>query len=136
MKLDALSNFHYTPRPAKPEVRIITNTPAIAMEEVAPISVSDRALLAPEEIKNKAKGDIMSKEERTRTDKKRERRLKKVFQKNKQKRIDDKERENESKGIVPKSKDMKKKLLDKVVKSRNVEKVRWRMLYFIFTMVQ
>lgn len=107
-KLDLLSNFYYTPRPAQPELRIITNLPTISMEEVAPVAVSDAALLAPEEIKKKPKGNIIGDSERTRTDKNRQRRQKKNFQRH----------------TLPGKNIDKEKLMDKVTKSRNVEKMK------------
>ncbi|KAL6432121.1 hypothetical protein ACFW04_006678 [Cataglyphis niger] len=125
-KLDALSNYHYTPKLAKPEIKIISNVPAIRMEEVAPVTTSDATLLAPEEIKTKPRGDVIGKSERTKTDMKRERRRKKLKQRNKQQAIEKKEKLKALKpGISKKYEDKKEKamLLKKVTKDRNITKL-------------
>lgn len=123
IKLDALSNFHFTSKPVTAEAKIITNIPAIEMEEVAPAAVSDTKLLAPEEVRARPVGDEIGTAERTATDKKRERRKKKMKQKliknQNEKRIEEKEKL----GIKVTSKEKQQQLMNQVTKSRNVIKV-------------
>lgn len=129
-KLDALSNFHYTPKQAQAELKIITNTPAISLEEVAPTVVSTSNLLAPEEVKGKRKsgGDILGKDERSRTDKNRELRKKKL----KLKYTADKVDETLSKKKLKLVED--EKMLKKVTNQRNTKLVI-KMFLFIWVIM-
>merc|ERR1711892_1005072 len=78
-KLDSLTHLHYTPKQKSAELKIVRNIPSIAMEEVAPTAASNAALLAPAEVVDKKKGELMEDEEKSKTDKKRERRAKKAL---------------------------------------------------------
>jgi U3 small nucleolar RNA-associated protein MPP10 len=49
-KLDALSNFFFTPKPIVPDVQVVADVPAISVEEVIPAHVSDANMKAPHEI--------------------------------------------------------------------------------------
>uniref|UniRef100_A0A0K0DKB7 U3 small nucleolar ribonucleoprotein protein MPP10 n=1 Tax=Angiostrongylus cantonensis TaxID=6313 RepID=A0A0K0DKB7_ANGCA len=75
--IDALSNFDYTPPEIRPEIRVVSNMPALRVEEVGMVASTDEQLLAPEEMKKPQKGDLKSADEFDRTDKLRQRRKKK-----------------------------------------------------------
>lgn len=49
-RLDALSNFHFTPKTRVSEVTVTPNVASIAMEEVLPLSVSAAQLHTPNEV--------------------------------------------------------------------------------------
>ncbi|KAJ2819685.1 U3 snoRNP protein [Coemansia furcata] len=88
-QLDALSHFHFTPKPATADIEIRTSAPALQMEEKLPVNVSHAEQLAPEEIyeKNKGRngrtGDLLGDTELTREDRKRRRQRKKEMHKKK-----------------------------------------------------
>ena len=81
-KLDALSNYHFAPRPIadEAEARPVT-VPAIAMEEVLPLYVSDARGVAPEEVyapKRGRDGILRADSEMDQDDRKRQRQSKKA----------------------------------------------------------
>ncbi|KAF9102447.1 u3 small nucleolar ribonucleoprotein MPP10 [Mortierella sp. GBA35] len=72
-KLDSLSNWHYAPKPVKAELTVVTNAPAISMEEAIPVGVADAAMLAPEEIYSAGKTPIKGDTEMEQAERKRKR---------------------------------------------------------------
>ncbi|KAF9183154.1 hypothetical protein BGZ51_004220 [Haplosporangium sp. Z 767] len=100
-KLDSLSNWHYTPKPLKAELTVVTNAPAISMEEAIPVSVADATLLAPEEIYSAGKAPIKGDTEMEQAERKRKRaqakRAKKAEIKEKARRDAERQAEREAK---------------------------------------
>merc|ERR1712203_500968 len=69
-KLDSLTHLHYTPKQKSAELKIVRNMPTINMEEVALVAASNATLLAPAEVVDKEKGELMEDKEKSKTDKK------------------------------------------------------------------
>ena len=78
-KLDALTNYHFAPKPLalQDDLQVKSNLAALKMEEVTPAAVSDATLLAPEEVFNKKKAAVVSKSEMSKAEKNAKRAAKK-----------------------------------------------------------
>ncbi|KAI9493554.1 U3 small nucleolar ribonucleoprotein complex, subunit Mpp10 [Zychaea mexicana] len=125
-KLDALSNFHFTPKAPKAEVTIVSDAPAISMEEVTPVNVSEATLLAPEEVYEKKQGDVKSKSEMSQDERKRAH-----AQKRKMKRKEKSMKEREMKLISKMNPGMgHKQAKMKAVKDLLGQKVTLRLIYY------
>lgn len=61
--LDSLSSWHYTPKPVTESLSIVTNAPAIEMEDAQPLTMSSASRLAPQEQYNVSaeKGEVTGK---------------------------------------------------------------------------
>ncbi|XP_068235288.1 U3 small nucleolar ribonucleoprotein protein MPP10-like [Palaemon carinicauda] len=122
--LDALSNYHYTPKMIAADVKIQSNLPAIVMEEATPVTASEGTLLAPQEILEPVQGELIGKSELTDTDRKRKRRAKKAIQKKKaktqSKKLQAKLKKSE---VTGKKLDVKTtiKFVEKAVKAKQVK---------------
>lgn len=123
-KLDALSNYNFTPKPIVKELQVKPSVPAIAMEEVTPIGVSDANLKAPEEIydKKRKRGEavLQSREEMSQAERKAQRNAKKHTRRKekRQQEADEKLVAKLNPGLGNKYE--KKKLLESLANAKNV----------------
>ncbi|CAD5221988.1 unnamed protein product [Bursaphelenchus xylophilus] len=125
-KLDQLSHAKFRPGVVDDEPKMIVNKPAIQVEEVGQkaSTAPEEDLLAPEEIKKRAKGVIKSKEERDKTDKLRERRKKKRKQNALVKKGVKKEGEYKAAKELDEKEKAKKKPIKKVKQVEFYEKIQ------------
>merc|ERR1711953_1309630 len=80
-RLDMLSHFSLTPQEPSSEMKLVKNAPAINLEEAVPVALADSAQLAPEEVRKVKESETKALNERSKTDKLRQRRHKKAKQK-------------------------------------------------------
>ena len=61
--LDSLSSWHYTPKPITESLSVVTNAPAIDMEDAQPLTMSSSSRLAPQEqyTTTAIKGEVVGK---------------------------------------------------------------------------
>lgn len=54
-QLDALSHFHFTPKPVVQEISVAASVPSLSKEDIAPTTESSAAVvsLAPEEVSSR-----------------------------------------------------------------------------------
>ena len=124
-KLDTLTHFHYTPKQKSAEVKIVRNVPSIGIEEVAPVGASNADLLAPAEVVDKAKGELMTSGDKTETDRKRERRQKKLKKKASIREREKREKEKADAGVENKiSKEKALKNLEQAEKQGKVKTIK------------
>ncbi|DAZ93293.1 TPA: hypothetical protein N0F65_012459 [Lagenidium giganteum] len=125
-KLDALSNFNFTPKPMVKELQVKPAVPAIAMEEVVPIGVSDANLQAPEEVfeKKRKRGEavLQSRDEMSQDQRRAQRNAKKQARRKelRHREADEKLAAKINPGLG--NKYAKKKLMEDLANARNVTK--------------
>ena len=122
-ELDALTNFHYTPKPKLDEMKVRKNVSSIQMEEVIPMGVSSESAAAPEEIMRKRKGRegvLIGEEESTPEERQRARRAKKAARRKRRqaKLADEKAVARANPGLG--NKYAMKKAMDGLTRARNV----------------
>ena len=122
-QLDALSNFHYTPKPKVKEMEVRTNVSAIQMEEVIPMGVSQASAVAPEEVQQKhrgRKGVLMGTEEQTAEERQRARRASKAARRKRRraKEVDERAVARANPGMG--NKYARKKAMEELSRARNV----------------